>query len=246
MGLIRYSWGHISGPMNRFPPNLGCGCFSSCSTSIWYPKCWNAIFFLSFFFFFLISSLLYSNMKFWHVKEKKKSSQYLSFSRFTFSNHSIERRCFPSAVGTKQSHHFSMINGQRHIAHSNLDLFFFLLITATTTCYLCIFSAQRVDGNSRILVMGFKNKVITNMQKTHWKPSLPFSWSQSQKLNKLNAFPHTRCRVDELSGILVIGFKEVFNILKILCGPRTTSVACRRGLWMMQVNIWPWSPHLLG
>ena len=33
---------------------------------------------------------------------------------------------------------------------------------------------------------------------------------------------------------------------KILCGPQTTSVACRRGLWMMQINklttddIWPW------
>ena len=33
---------------------------------------------------------------------------------------------------------------------------------------------------------------------------------------------------------------------KNTCGPRTATVACRRGLWMMQVNIWPWSPHLLG
>ena len=24
--------------MNRFPPNLGCGCFSSCSTDTWYSK----------------------------------------------------------------------------------------------------------------------------------------------------------------------------------------------------------------
>ena len=40
--LIRYSCGHISGPMNWFPPNLGCGCFSSCSTDTWYPKRWNA------------------------------------------------------------------------------------------------------------------------------------------------------------------------------------------------------------
>ena len=29
-------------PMNRFPPNLGCGCFSSCSNKAWYLKCWNA------------------------------------------------------------------------------------------------------------------------------------------------------------------------------------------------------------
>ena len=28
--------------MNRFPPNLGTGCFSSCSTNTWYPQCWNA------------------------------------------------------------------------------------------------------------------------------------------------------------------------------------------------------------
>ena len=41
MGPISYSCGHISGPMNRFPPNLGCGCFSSCSTNTWYPKRWN-------------------------------------------------------------------------------------------------------------------------------------------------------------------------------------------------------------
>ena len=27
--------------MNRFPPNLGCGCFSSCSTDTWYRKRWN-------------------------------------------------------------------------------------------------------------------------------------------------------------------------------------------------------------
>ena len=27
--------------MNRFPPNLGCGCFSSCSTDTCYPKHWN-------------------------------------------------------------------------------------------------------------------------------------------------------------------------------------------------------------
>ena len=27
--------------MNRLPPNLGCGCFSSCSTDTWYPKHWN-------------------------------------------------------------------------------------------------------------------------------------------------------------------------------------------------------------
>ena len=27
--------------MNRFPPNLGCGCFSSCSINTWYPKHWN-------------------------------------------------------------------------------------------------------------------------------------------------------------------------------------------------------------
>ena len=33
--------------------------------------------------------------------------------------------------------------------------------------------------------------------------------------------------------------------MKILHGPCTASVICRRGLWMMQVNIWPWSPHLL-
>ena len=32
--------------MNRFPPNLGCGCFSSCFTDTWYLKWWNAIFFL--------------------------------------------------------------------------------------------------------------------------------------------------------------------------------------------------------
>ena len=29
-------------PMNRFPPHLGCGHFSSCSTATRYPKCWNA------------------------------------------------------------------------------------------------------------------------------------------------------------------------------------------------------------
>ena len=28
--------------MNRFPPNLGCVCFSSRSTDTWYPQCWNA------------------------------------------------------------------------------------------------------------------------------------------------------------------------------------------------------------
>ena len=28
--------------MNRFLSNLGCGCFSSCSTDARYPKCWNA------------------------------------------------------------------------------------------------------------------------------------------------------------------------------------------------------------
>ena len=28
--------------MNWFPPNLGSGCFSSCSTDTWYPKLWNA------------------------------------------------------------------------------------------------------------------------------------------------------------------------------------------------------------
>ena len=28
--------------INRFPPNLGCGCFSSCSTDTWYPNRWNA------------------------------------------------------------------------------------------------------------------------------------------------------------------------------------------------------------
>ena len=28
-----------------------------------------------------------------------------------------------------------------------------------------------------------------------------------------------------------------------LCSPRTASVACRRGLWMMQVNIWSRSPQ---
>ena len=33
---------------------------------------------------------------------------------------------------------------------------------------------------------------------------------------------------------------------KILRNPRTTSGACRHGLWMMQVNTWPWSSHLLG
>ena len=27
--------------MNRFPPNLCCGCFSSYSTDTWYPKHWN-------------------------------------------------------------------------------------------------------------------------------------------------------------------------------------------------------------
>ena len=37
-----YSRGHISGPMNRFPPNLGCECFSSCFTDTWYSKWWNA------------------------------------------------------------------------------------------------------------------------------------------------------------------------------------------------------------
>ena len=29
---------YLGAPMNRFPPNLGCGCFSSCSTDTWYPK----------------------------------------------------------------------------------------------------------------------------------------------------------------------------------------------------------------
>ena len=33
---------------------------------------------------------------------------------------------------------------------------------------------------------------------------------------------------------------------KILRGPRTTSVACCRGLWMMQVDIWPWSHSCWG
>ena len=44
-----FQWGYLGihaiisqAPMNRFPPNLGCGCFSSCSTDTWYPKCWNA------------------------------------------------------------------------------------------------------------------------------------------------------------------------------------------------------------
>ena len=32
MRLIRNSRSHISGPLNRFPPNLGCGCFLLCST----------------------------------------------------------------------------------------------------------------------------------------------------------------------------------------------------------------------
>ena len=30
-------------------------------------------------------------------------------------------------------------------------------------------------------------------------------------------------------------------ILKILSGPRTASVACRHGLWMMQIGTWAWS-----
>ena len=42
MGLIRYSCGHISGPMNQFMSNLVCEGFSSCSTEIWSWKCWNA------------------------------------------------------------------------------------------------------------------------------------------------------------------------------------------------------------
>ena len=33
---------YLGAPMNRFPPNCGCGCFSSCSTDTWYAKRWNA------------------------------------------------------------------------------------------------------------------------------------------------------------------------------------------------------------
>ena len=44
--------------MNRFPPNLGCWCFSPCSTDTWYPKCWNAKEKS-----FVMSSLLYSIME---------------------------------------------------------------------------------------------------------------------------------------------------------------------------------------
>ena len=37
-GVIRYLCGRISGPHEPIPTNLGCGCFSSCSTYTWYSK----------------------------------------------------------------------------------------------------------------------------------------------------------------------------------------------------------------
>ena len=42
MGLIRYSWGHISGPHEPIHVKFGVWGFSSCSTEIWSWKCWNA------------------------------------------------------------------------------------------------------------------------------------------------------------------------------------------------------------
>ena len=46
--LHRFQWGWLRiqaaisrAPMNQFPPSLGCGGFSSCSTDTWYSKCWN-------------------------------------------------------------------------------------------------------------------------------------------------------------------------------------------------------------
>ena len=63
-------------PMNRFPPSLGSGCFSSCSTDTWYPKHWNPK------KFFVMSLLLYSitQNEFWlflHTKIAFYSNYHL-------------------------------------------------------------------------------------------------------------------------------------------------------------------------
>ena len=60
--------------MNRFPPNLGCGYFSSCFTDTWYPKCCNAT--QGFFFFFCdaIASVLYRILT--HLVLSKSTYQY--------------------------------------------------------------------------------------------------------------------------------------------------------------------------
>ena len=49
-----------------------------------------------------------------------------------------------------------------------------------------------------------------------------------------------------LKNLLLCCLDQDALTVNVLCDPRTASVACHRSLWMMQVNIWPWSPHLLG
>ena len=56
------------------------------------------------------------------------------------------------------------------------------------------------------------------------------------------------CRYEKLNSLIhrwynLVQFKKKMNlnITKIHRGPRTAIVACRRGLWMMQIDTWPWS-----
>ena len=72
----------------------------------------------------------------------------------------------------------------------------------------------------------------------------------------LGEFPHTEIHaemrvphveiLDATSDGIKGGTLPPVRRKKILRSPRTASVACRRGLWIMHVNIWPRSPHLLG
>ena len=51
---------YLGAPMNRFPPNFGCGGISSFSTGLWYSKSWNA----KKVFCDIITSVLYSALSY--------------------------------------------------------------------------------------------------------------------------------------------------------------------------------------